>query len=110
MAFQYENNRIVESRDELGRTIRYRYEDDCLKAVCHVDEGVTTYHYDNAYNIAQVIDQNGHAYVTNEYHDKGRVIVQHYLEGTKSSISYDTEKRENKVYIEGSIRVLFITG
>ncbi len=98
--FQYENNRIVEIRDELGRTIRYRYEDDCLKAVCHVDEGVTTYHYDNAYNIAQVIDQNGHAYVTNEYDDKGRVIVQHYLDGTKSSISYDTEKRENTVCIE----------
>ena len=98
--FQYENNRIVEIRDELGRTIRYRYEDDCLKAVCHVDEGVTTYHYDNAYNITQVIDQNGHAYVTNEYDNKGRVIVQHYLDGTKSSISYDTEKRENTVYIE----------
>ncbi|MDE6516576.1 MAG: hypothetical protein K2L18_01830 [Acetatifactor sp.] len=45
-----------------GRFVQYKYEDDCLKAVCHVDEGVTTYHYDAKHHITQVIDQNGHIY------------------------------------------------
>lgn len=43
--FRYERDQIVEVRDEAGRSVRYKYEEDCLKAVCHVDEGVTTYHY-----------------------------------------------------------------
>lgn len=99
--FRYEGDRIVEVRDEAGRSIRYKYEDDCLKAVCHVDEGVTTYHYDEKHHITQVIDQNGHAYVDNEYDDAGRVIVQRYLDGTKSILTYDSQNRENTVYIEG---------
>lgn len=100
LSFRYEDSRIVEIRDETGRAVRYRYEDGCLKAVCHVDEGVTTYHYDKALHITQIIDQNGHAYVTNEYDEKGRVISQHYPDGSKSTISYDDEKQENTVYIE----------
>ena len=99
--FQYEGNRIIEISDEAGRSIRYKYEDDCLKAVCHVDEGVTTYHYDEKHHITQVIDQNGHAYVDNEYDDDGRVIAQRYLDGTKSVLAYDSKNRENTVYIEG---------
>ena len=99
--FRYEGDRIVEVRDEAGRSVRYKYEEDCLKAVCHVDEGVTTYHYDEKHHITQVIDQNGHAYVDNEYDDDGRVIAQRYLDGTKSVLTYDPEKRENTVYIEG---------
>ncbi len=99
--FLYEGDRIVEVRDEAGRSIRYKYEDSCLKAVCHVDEGVTTYHYDEKYHITQVIDQNGHAYVDNVYDDDGRVIEQRYLDGTKSVLTYDLKKRENIVYIEG---------
>lgn len=99
--FRYEGDRIIEVKDEAGRSIRYKYEDDCLKAVCHVDEGVTTYHYDEKHHITQVIDQNGHAYVDNEYDDDGRVIVQRYLDGTKSVLTYDPKNRENTVYIEG---------
>ena len=99
--FLYEGDRIAEIKDEAGRIIRYKYEDDCLKAVCHVDEGVTTYHYDKMNRITQVIDQNGHAYVDNEYDEKGRVIAQHYLDGTKSVLTYDLKERENTVYIEG---------
>lgn len=44
LEFQYEENRITEIKDDMGRKLRYKYEDGCLKAVCHVDEGVTTYH------------------------------------------------------------------
>ncbi|MDE6622461.1 MAG: sugar-binding protein, partial [Lachnospiraceae bacterium] len=99
--FKYEGDRVSEIRDEAGRTVRYKYENDCLKAVCHVDEGVTTYHYDEGNHITQVIDQNGHAYVRNEYDHAGRVTAQYYLDGTKSILTYDLEKRENTVYIEG---------
>ena len=99
--FHYEGDRIAEIRDEAGRIIRYRYEDDCLMAVCHVDEGVTTYHYDEKHHITQFIDQNGHAYVDNEYDNDGRVIAQRYLDGTKSTVTYVTKKRENTAYIEG---------
>ena len=98
--FLYEEDRIVEIRDELGRSVRYKYENGYLKAVCHVDEGVTTYHYDAKHRITQVIDQNGHAYVTNDYDEKGRVSVQHYLDGTRSTLEYHPEIRENTVYIE----------
>lgn len=100
LEFQYEGERITEIRDEMDRKIRYKYEGDCLKAVCHVDEGVTTYHYDDENHITQVIDQNGHAYVRNEYDGQGRVIAQYYPDGTKSTILYDPKKRENTVYIE----------
>lgn len=44
--FVYQDGWIAEIRDEAGRTVRYKYENGSLKAVCHVDEGVTTYHYD----------------------------------------------------------------
>ena len=99
--FKYEGDRLSEIRDEAGRTVRYKYENDCLKAVCHVDEGVTTYHYDEGNHITQVIDQNSHAYVRNEYDHAGRVTAQYYLDGTRSILTYDPEKRENLVYIEG---------
>ena len=99
--FVYQDGRIAEIRDEAGRTVRYKYENGCLKAVCHVDEGVTTYHYDEKNHITQVIDQNGHAYVANEYDNDGRVTAQYYLDGTKSILTYDLKKRENTVYIEG---------
>ncbi len=99
--FQYEGKLITEIQDEMGRKIRYKYEDGRLKAVCHVDEGVTTYHYDANGYISQVIDQNGHAYVQNEYDEQGRVIKQYYLDGTKSVLTYDLKERENIVYIEG---------
>ncbi len=98
--FQYEGNLIAEIQDEMGRKIRYKYDEGRLKAVCHVDEGVTTYHYDDKGYISQVIDQNGHAYVQNEYDNQGRVINQYYLDGTKSALTYDLKQRENTVYIE----------
>lgn len=99
--FLYQDDRIVEIRDESGRAVRYKYEDGYLTAVCHVDEGVTTYHYDKGHHISQVIDQNGHAYVRNEYDESGRVVAQYYLDGTRSTIEYYPEKRENVVSIEG---------
>lgn len=49
-------------------------------------------HYDEHANIIQIIDQNGNAYVKNEYHEKGRVIGQYYLNDTKSTITYDEEQ------------------
>ncbi len=100
LTFAYQNDLLVEVKDEIGRTVRYKYENDCLKAVCHVDEGTTTYHYDDKNHVTQVIDQNGHAYVTNEYDEVGRVIAQYYLDGTKSVLTYDSKNRENTVYIE----------
>ena len=99
--FRYEGDRIAEIRDEAGRTLRYRYENGRLTAVSHVDEGVTTYHYDEKGHITQVVDQNGHAYVRNEYDDSGRVTAQYYPDGTESILTYDPRKRENIVYIEG---------
>lgn len=100
LRFQYGQGKLIQIQDESGRTIQYHYEEDLLKAVCHVDEGITTYHYDDNANIIQIIDQNGNAYVTNEYDEKGRIIAQYYLNGTKSTITYDEEKRENTIYLE----------
>lgn len=101
LEFFYDEDRIVEIRDESGRTIRYKYDvNEYLTAVCHVDEGVTTYHYDDHHNITQIIDQNGHTYVRNEYDNNGRVAVQHYLDGTRSLLEYNSEKKENTVHIE----------
>lgn len=58
-------------------------------------------HYDEHANIIQIIDQNGNAYVRNEYDEKGRVIAQYYLNDTKSTITYDEEHRGNIIYLEG---------
>ncbi len=100
LTFAYQNDLLVEVKDELGRMLRYKYENDRLQAVCHIDEGTTTYHYDDRNHITQIIDQNGHTYVTNEYDDIGRLIAQYYLDGTKSIVTYDEKNRENTAYIE----------
>lgn len=57
-------------------------------------------HYDEHANIIQIIDQNGNAYVRNEYDEKGYVIAQYYLNNTKSTITCDEEHRENIIYLE----------
>ena len=68
--------------------------------VRHVDKGITTYAYDRNANITRVVDPKGNSYITNEYDSEGRVTVQRYPDGSRSTVEYRPHKRESLVCIE----------
>ena len=96
----YQDGCVAQLHDETGRSVLYKYKERCMTDVCHVDKGITTYCYDDNANITKIVDPKGTAYVINEYDDQGRVVAQYYPDGTKSTVDYDTEHRQNVVYIE----------
>ncbi|MFR1351660.1 MAG: DUF6531 domain-containing protein [[Clostridium] symbiosum] len=96
----YEDGRVAELRDETGRLVQYKYRECCMTDVRHVDKGITTYAYDRNANITRVVDPKGNSYITNEYDSEGRVTVQRYPDGSRSTVEYRPHKRESLVCIE----------
>ena len=96
--FTFKDGLLIQMKDHIGRTIQYRYENDCLVDVIHMDQGITHYEYDENEYLTRAIDQAGVAYLTNEYDDKGRVILQTLANGDIYQAEYLDEKRQTKVY------------
>ena len=60
--FTCKDNKVIQIKDELGRTVQYKYDGDYLTEVVHVDQGITRYNYDDNGYISYVTDQNGDVY------------------------------------------------
>uniref|UniRef100_UPI001FAA2CB9 DUF6531 domain-containing protein n=1 Tax=Anaerophilus nitritogenes TaxID=2498136 RepID=UPI001FAA2CB9 len=102
--FIYENGKIVQIKDEIGRTVQYKYDGDYLTHVVHVDYGITKYEYDEKGYIKAITDQNGNVYTINEFDQEGRVTYQKYSTGDTCTITYDDKNRETQFYFSESKR------
>ena len=103
--FTYKDGKVIEIRDELNRTVQYKYNGDYLTDVVHVDKGITRYTYDEKGYISSITDQNGNTYTKNFFDKKGRVIKQEYPNGDVAEASYDDGEKENTFYYHGSKRI-----
>ncbi|NFL87633.1 RHS repeat-associated core domain-containing protein [Clostridium botulinum] len=102
--FTYKDNKIIEIRDELGRSVQYKYEGDYLTHVVHVDQGITKYSYNENGLIDSITDQNGQTYTKNFFDKKGRVIRQDFPNNDNCVITYDDINKEVSFYYEQSKR------
>ncbi|WP_315069728.1 RHS repeat-associated core domain-containing protein [uncultured Clostridium sp.] len=102
--FTYNDGKIIEIKDELSRTVQYKYDGDYLTDVVHVDKGITRYDYDEKGYISSITDQNGNTYTKNFFDKKGRVVRQEYPNGDFATAAYDEGERENTFYYNGSQR------
>ncbi|OOM11653.1 RHS repeat-associated core domain-containing protein [Clostridium saccharobutylicum] len=100
--FTYKDGKVIEIKDELGRTVKYKYDGHYLTDVIHVDQGVTTYTYDNKGYISSIKDQNGNTYTKNFFDKKGRVIRQEYPNGDVLTVDYDDGEKESTFYFRQS--------
>jgi YD repeat-containing protein len=98
ITFAYENDKIVEIRDMVGRTTRYKYQGDLLNEVTYPDDGTVKYEYTDRGFIKAVIDQNGQRCVVNEYDGEGRVIRQTLANGGETLFSYQEQDRLTTVF------------
>ena len=94
MEFSYDpdpsyNYRIVQVRDNIGRTVGYTYDaSGRLWKVTDVNGGVTEYTYDGASRMLTVKDPRGIVYLTNEYDANGRVFRQTQADNTTYQFAY----------------------
>ena len=100
VSFKFRDGRLIEMSDDTGRTIGYRYEKDLLTEVVHMDGGVTRYAYSEEGYLVRPTDQTGLSYLTNEYDEKGRVILQTLANKDTYRAAYNGKER--KVSVEYS--------
>ena len=94
-----ENGRLTGLTDVLGRTVTYTYDEDgCLTCINQNGRGLTRYVYDKKGNITEITDQNNKRYTVNTFDDRGRVIGQHYPDGSSCQISYDDREKSAVFY------------
>ena len=81
--------RIVQARDNIGRTVGYTYDaSGRLWKVTDVQGGVTEYTYDGAHRMLTIKDPRGIVYLTNEYDANGRAFKQTQADGTTYQFDY----------------------
>ena len=102
--FTYKDGKVIEIKDDLDRTVQYKYDGDYLTDVIHVDKGITRYTYDKNGYINTITDQNGHMYTKNFFDKKGRVIRQDFPNDDSCKITYDDSEKEVTFYYEKSKR------
>ncbi len=102
--FTYKDNKVIQIKDELGRTVQYRYNGDYLTEVIHVDQGITRYTYNEEGFIDSITDQNGQTYTKNFFDKNGRVIRQDFPNNDNCVITYDDINKEVSFYYEQSKR------
>ena len=95
LEFTYQDNKLACIKDILGRTVRYAYEGELLTEARLADEGTIHYAYTPEGWLSNVIDQNGHEYVRNEYDLTGRVTRQFLATGEEFVVLYDDANRTN---------------
>jgi len=95
--FNYDSSdRIIRAEDNAARTVTYYYDPSGrLARVTDPAEQVTQYSYDSANRMTQIIDPKGIAYLTNQYDNNGRVIVQTQADGSKYQFYYTTDGSPN---------------
>ncbi|AGX41800.1 wall-associated protein WapA [Clostridium saccharobutylicum DSM 13864] len=104
LSFTYKDGKVIEIKDELGRTVQYKYTGNYLTAVIHVDQGITRYTYDEKGYISSITDQNGNTYTKNFFDKKGRVIRQDFPNDDTCKITYDDSEKEVTFYYTKSKR------
>ena len=87
--------KISEIKDVIGRTIRYRYENELLTEVEYPNQGIIRYRYTQEGYLREITDQNGQTYVHNEYDADGRVTRQLLSNGQEYIVLYDDANRVN---------------
>ena len=102
--FTYKDNKVIQIKDEIGRTVQYKYDGDYLTEVVHVDQGITRYTYDSEGFIDSITDQNGQTYTKNFFDKKGRVIRQDFPDDDNCTITYDDNSKEVTFYYKKSKR------
>ena len=82
--FTYDDNRITQATDNIGRTVVYTYDaSGRLWKVTDANNGVTEYTYDSSHRMLTIKDPRGIVYLTNEYDQvSGRVIKQTLADDT----------------------------
>ena len=101
--FTYKDGKVIEIKDELGRTVHYKYEGDYLTEVVHVDRGKTRYEYDENGCLTCITDQNGNSYDRNYYDKKCRVIRQDFID-EECVVTYDDSEKEITFHYTNSNR------
>jgi RHS repeat-associated protein len=85
-------NRIVQTRDTLGRIIAYSYDAaGCLASVTDAEGGITRYTYDGQHRMLTIRDPRGTVSLTNEYDAAGRVIRQALADLTEYRFAYSLD-------------------
>ncbi len=96
---QVEQGRLTKLTDVLGRTVTYTYDENgYLVCINQNDRGLTRYVYDRKGNITEITDQNNKRYTINTFDGKGRVVQQHYPDGSSCEISYNDSERSAVFY------------
>ncbi|MCB2343321.1 DUF6531 domain-containing protein, partial [Clostridium estertheticum] len=96
--FTYKEGKVIQIKDEVGRTVQYKYEGQYLTEVVHVDRGITRYTYNEDGFINSITDQNGQTYTKNFFDIRGRVTRQDFPNGDTCNITYDDAEREVTFY------------
>ncbi|EKQ50971.1 RHS repeat-associated core domain-containing protein [Clostridium sp. Maddingley MBC34-26] len=102
--FTYKDEKVIEIKDDLDRTVQYKYAGNYLTDVIHVDKGITRYTYDEKGYISSITDQNGNTYTKNFFDKRGRVIRQDFPNDDSCKITYDDSEKEVTFYYTKSQR------
>lgn len=100
VSFTFDEGKLAQISDDMGRSIGCRYEGDLLTEVVHMDGGVSRYAYSEEGYLVRPTDQTGVSYLVNEYDEKGRVVLQTLSNGDTYRMRY--EDRERRVFMEYS--------
>ena len=85
-------DRIVQTRDTLGRVIAYSYDAaGRLASVTDAEGGITRYTYDGQHRMLTIRDPRGTVALTNEYDAAGRVIRQTLADLTEYRFAYSLD-------------------
>ncbi|MBC2582563.1 RHS repeat protein [Clostridium sp. DJ247] len=93
LSFKCNYGKVVEVIDNIGRKVKYEYDNDNLVNVFYPNGGVLTYTYENNF-ITAITDQDGHTYVKNEYDKSGRVVKQFDRDGNIVDVEYNEKDME----------------
>jgi RHS repeat-associated protein len=93
MQFTYDaNNRIIQAKDIIGRTVNYAYDaGGRLIRVTDANGGIWNYSYDAFNEMTSIQDPKGVFYLTNQYDSAGRVVRQTQADNTNFLFSYTTD-------------------
>ena len=84
--------RIVQTRDTLGRIIAYSYDAaGRLASVTDAEGGITRYTYDGQHRMLTIRDPRGTVSLTNEYDAAGRVVRQTLADLTEYRFAYSLD-------------------
>jgi RHS repeat-associated protein len=85
-------DRIVQTRDTLGRILAYSYDaPGRLVAVTDAEGGITQYTYDGQHRMLTIRDPRGTISLTNEYDAAGRIIRQALADLTEYRFAYSLD-------------------